>query len=289
MLGAVYMKRSLFGLILAILVTISVACESGEPVSFADENLEDAIRTEIDKPDGDIYTSDLEDIVKLDLSKSGIEKLDGINSIENLETLSLEDNDINDFSPLRKLDALDELTVVGNPFLEDEKQLALLDDLAGEGITVKTSVGEADGPGGFLWKVEKGDTTVYLQGTIHIGKKDLFPLNEKIENAYSEADIIVPEVDLNNVSLGETQKITQKLGMYDDESDISDHISNELYAKLEDALSELGLPIQAVKDFKPWLLANTVQQLMTQKLGYTSGVDEYFLNQAEDDEKEVIG
>src|SRR5699024_1220194 len=201
----------------------------------------------------------------------------------------LENNDISDLTPLADLDQLKELTVTGNPIPEDEDQFEVLDKLAEKGITVKKSVGEADGPGGFLWKVENNDTVVYLQGTIHIGKKDLFPLNEKIENAYSEADIVVPEVDINNMSLIETQEILQKLGMYEDGSDISDHISSDLYSKLEDTLSELGLPIQAVKDFKPWLITNTIQQLMTQKLGYTQGVDEYFLNRAEDDDKEVIG
>ncbi|HLQ71738.1 MAG TPA: TraB/GumN family protein [Bacillota bacterium] len=283
------MKRLLFYLILILSVSILFACESEEPVSIDDNHLEDAIRAEIDKKEGDLYKSDLKDIVKLDLSESGIEKLDGIDALENIETLSLENNDISDLTPLADLDELKELTVTGNPIPEDEDQFEVLDKLAEKGITVKKSVGEADGPGGFLWKVENNDTVVYLQGTIHIGKKDLFPLNEKIENAYSEADIVVPEVDINNMSLIETQEILQKLGMYEDGSDISDHISSDLYSKLEDTLSELGLPIQAVKDFKPWLITNTIQQLMTQKLGYTQGVDEYFLNRAEDDDKEVIG
>lgn len=283
------MKRLFLGIAFIFLTCILFACESGDSVSFSDEHMEEAIRSEIDKPDGDIDESDLEDIVKLDLSDMDIEDLDGIESMENLETLSLEDNDINDVTPLNDLDHLSEVNVIGNPFLSDEDQIDLLESLDDEGITVKSTIGEPDGPGGFLWKAENEDTTVYLQGTIHVGKADLFPMNEKIENAYTESDVVVPEIDLNDVSMQEQQEVTQKLGMYDDGTDVSDHIPEELYAKLEDKLNELGLPLQSVKDFQPWLLANTVQQLMGQKIGYIDGVDQYFLNRAEDDGKDVIG
>src|SRR5699024_8312174 len=47
--------------------------------------------------------------------------------------------------------------------------------------------------------------------------------------------------------------------------------------------------IQTIKDFKPWLLTNTIQQLMAQKIGFINGVDEYFLNRTADDGKDVIG
>lgn len=283
------MKRLFLGIVLILLTSVLFACESGDPVSFSDEHLEDAIRSEIDQPDGNIHDSDLEDIVKLDLSELDIEKLDGIEAIENLETLSLEDNDISDLSPLSNLDNLSEVTVIGNPFLSDDEQIELLEKLDDEGITVKTSIGEPDGPGGFLWKVENKDTTVYLQGTIHVGKEELFPMNAEIENAYAQSDVVVPEIDLNNVSMEEQQQVTEDLGKYDDGTDVSDHISDELYSELEDTLGELGLPLQPIKDFQPWLLANTVQQLMGQQLGYIDGVDEYFLNRTEDDGKDVIG
>src|SRR5699024_5801215 len=129
MLGDVYMKRLFLGLMVVLLSFILFACESGETVTFSDTHLEDEIRTEIEKLDGDIYTSDLEEIVKLDFSGSEIESLDGIEAIVNLETLSLEDNNINDFSPLTKLNHLSEVNVIGNPFYSDEEQVKLLEKL----------------------------------------------------------------------------------------------------------------------------------------------------------------
>lgn len=66
-----------------------------------------------------------------------------------------------------------------------------------------------DGNGGFLWKVEHGDTVVYLHGTIHVGKEKFYPLNPQTEEAYEKSDIILPEVDLNNTDLSGSKRINQ--------------------------------------------------------------------------------
>lgn len=281
------MRRLFTGFMFVFLTFILFACDSGDPVSFSDDQLEDAIRAEIDKPNDDIYKDDLEDIDEMDLSDSDIENIDGLEAAENIETLSLADNDISDFSPLDELEKLDDVTVTGNPFTDDNEQIALLEDLSDDGMNVKMSKGEPDGPGGFLWKVENDDTTVYLQGTIHVASDDLFPLNVESEDAYTKADVVVPEVDLNGTDMEESQELTQELGMYDDGTDIEDHITSDLYEELEDKLNELGLPMQTAKYLKPWLLANTIDQMMTEEIGYTDGVDEYFLDRADEDEKEV--
>lgn len=39
---------------------------------------------------------------------------------------------------------------------------------------------------------------------------------------------------------------------------------------------------------KPWLVSNMVSQLMVQELGFTEGVDMYFLSKAQADDKEII-
>src|SRR5699024_6306560 len=59
---------------------------------------------------------------------------------------------------------------------------------------------EAVKDGGFLWKVENGDTTIYLQGLIRVGSEDFYPLNEEIEQAYESSDVVLPEIDLFNIN-----------------------------------------------------------------------------------------
>lgn len=115
------------------------------------------------------------------------------------------------------------------------------------------------------------------------------PLNKRIEEAYAKSDIIVPEIDLNNLNLFDMQATTMELASYTDGSTIKDHISAELYETLEDAYSDLGYSINMFTQFRPWFHSNLVQNFMTEELGYIEGVDLYFLNRAEQDQKQVIG
>ena len=39
----------------------------------------------------------------------------------------------------------------------------------------------------FLWKVQSDRSTVYLLGSIHFLKENVYPLNQTIENAYESA------------------------------------------------------------------------------------------------------
>ncbi|MUK88838.1 hypothetical protein GMD78_10585 [Ornithinibacillus sp. L9] len=286
------MKKFLHVCFALALTLILVACQSEETLSFSDERLEDAIRGEIEKQnEEELYESDVNEVTELDLSGLEIEELEGLEFFDALETLNLQDNNIQDFSILEQLDNLKEVIIVGNPFDETSN---LLSKLSEQGIEVITTldvevVGSPDGPGGFLWKVENGDTIVYLQGTIHAGTEDFYPLNEKIEQAYAESNVVVPEIDLNNVNPFEMQGITMELATYEDGTTIEDHIPEDLYGLLDETLQELGLPLQMLNNFKPWFLSSTIQQLMTEQLGYVHGVDEYFLNRADQDNKKVIG
>ncbi|GAA0464338.1 TraB/GumN family protein [Alkalibacillus silvisoli] len=265
------------------------ACSSDPTITFSDENLENAVLEEL-RLDEEIEYSDVEEVTELNLSNEGVEDLQGIEAFDGLEVLILTENEISDLSLVMDLQALEEITVIDNPLLEDNQQRSMLDELSEQGVTVidEQQIGDPNGPGGFLWQVEHEGTTVYLQGTIHAGTTDFYPLHEKIETAYYEADVIVPEIDLNDVNMYEMQQTQQELGMYQDGTTIDEHISDELYEELEATIEELGMDMEMFASFKPWLLSSLIQSLRIQELGYLHGVDDYFLNQAVLDDKEVI-
>lgn len=144
------------------------------------------------------------------------------------------------------------------------------------------------GKGGFLWRVENGETTVYLQGTVHLGTEDFYPLHDEIEQAYEEADVVVPEVDITEVDLSSSMDSTMMHGMYMDGSSIEDHVSEEVYAKLEETFSEYNIPMEIVGSFKPWMLESLVMQMIAEELDYMYGVDMYFLERARQDDKEIV-
>ena len=86
---------------------VKITLDSAKPphtiTYFADPNLEAAVRDAIDKPQGDLYTSDLERLEALNASGREIEELTGIEDCINLTNLVLSYNNITDISPLAGL------------------------------------------------------------------------------------------------------------------------------------------------------------------------------------------
>lgn len=291
-MGEISLKRILrFGLLLTFLLLLA-SCQlnkEAEVVYFTDYQLEQIIREELRLPEGDILPEDLKTITELDLSSQRIKSIDGIEYLDHVKTLNLQNNKIADFSPLEGMDSLEEVNIGGNPY-----ETEIIEKLENKNIVVLTKVevevrGNEDGPGGFLWKVENGDTTVYLQGTIHLATEEFYPLNRKIEEAYAKSDIIVPEIDMNNINMLDMQAMTMELATYTDGSSIEDHLAPELYEKLTSSYTDLGYSITMFANYKPWFHSTLIQNLMTEELGFIEGVDFYFLDRAEEDQKQVIG
>lgn len=83
-------------------------------ISFPDSELEEAIRSLISKPTGDIYTSDVEVITELSALNKGISNLEGIQHLVNIRNLYLTFNNISDISPLSSLTKLEKLSLTSN-------------------------------------------------------------------------------------------------------------------------------------------------------------------------------
>lgn len=143
--------------------------------------------------------------------------------------------------------------------------------------------------GGFLWKAENGDTTVYLQGTIHVGNEDFYPLNDTIENAYKEADVVLPEIDLNNMDEAEVMPLTMELATYEGNQTLRDNLPDDVFLALEEILQENGVPAEMMEHFRPWFVETLLMQLALEDSAYSPeyGVDVYFLDRALEDGKEV--
>jgi LPXTG-motif cell wall-anchored protein len=93
---------------------LTQAPPSGSVVKFEDENLEKAVKENLDL-DRDVYTSDLENLYSLYVSNSEISSLKGLEQAENLESLYIGSNNIKDLTPLKGLTNLLDLDVSYNP------------------------------------------------------------------------------------------------------------------------------------------------------------------------------
>ncbi|WMJ79839.1 leucine-rich repeat domain-containing protein [Clostridium sp. MB40-C1] len=83
-------------------------------VKFKDKYLEEAVRYVIMKPEGTIYKSDVEKITYLDAKSSGIQNIEGLEKLTNLEKIDLSFNSIENISALKGLTKLKTLNLSFN-------------------------------------------------------------------------------------------------------------------------------------------------------------------------------
>ncbi len=138
----------------------------------------------------------------------------------------------------------------------------------------------------FLWKVLSKTNTVYILGSIHYLKKEMYPLDDKIEKAFKEADVLAVEADVTNVEKVDVQKLFGG-AFYAENDTLEKHLSPKTYVLLKKELSELGASLEAANKYKPWFLAISLVSLEISKLGFDPnyGIDRYFLSKASEAKK----
>jgi len=142
----------------------------------------------------------------------------------------------------------------------------------------------------FLWEVKKGNTKVYLFGSVHLMKPEVYPLNPVIEEAFEDSDILVVEVDATKLDMESVQKLIMEKASYEEEKTIQSVLSEEHYRKLSDEFAASGMmTIDMVKQFKPWYVMINLASLRIMKLGMDPklGIDVHFLDKAKEN-KETI-
>ena len=121
--------------------------------------------------------------------------------------------------------------------------------------------GQDAGSKGLLWKATNGDNTLYLLGTIHLDRDNVYPLHKSLREAIQASEEVVFELDLNDQ---EGIALLQSLQTYQDGTTLADHISPELYQRVQAAAAALGMAPNGLDAYKPWALASTFSTLSMQ-------------------------
>jgi len=138
----------------------------------------------------------------------------------------------------------------------------------------------------FLWRVQSKANTVYVLGSLHLSKKEIYPLNQKIENAFDQSDILAVEANINDIKKIDIQKLMEN-AFYPAHDTLEKHISPENYEWVKKETTGMSIPIELINKQKPWFLAMTLVTLESLKLGFDPnlGIDKYFLSKAEGKKK----
>jgi len=120
-----------------------------------------------------------------------------------------------------------------------------------------------------------------MLGSIHLLKKDIYPLSNVIESAFNKADALAVEADINDISRLDIQKLMSN-AFYSGDDNLEKHVTMDTFEAVKDHTGRLGLPVEFVYNQKPWFLGLTLESLELMKSGYDPeyGIDKHFLTKA---------
>ena len=147
-------------------------------------------------------------------------------------------------------------------------------------------------PTPMLWKVSKGESTVYLLGSMHFLKDGDYPLSPDVDAAYKDAEKLVFEISPAELSSPAAIAITLQHGMYQDPNHkLQDDLQPTTWQELVSYGAKNNLPVAALQKFEPWMASLTLIALESQKMGMKAdmGLDMHFMNMATADHKPTAG
>ena len=93
----------------------------------------------------------------------------------------------------------------------------------------------------FLWEVKSATNSVYVFGSMHAAKPDMYPLPQPVEDAYRQADRLVVEADITDQA-----KVVESFAllMYAPPDSLDKHVSPEVRKQLEATPLQPTRPVQ---------------------------------------------
>ena len=160
----------------------------------------------------------------------------------------------------------------------DTEARATKDELLAEvGNAALEGARETNGSGApAMWTLSDDDTEIHIFGTVHLLRPDLNWRTEAFDTALAGADTIVFEVDMKSEA-AQRAIATDFLarGMYDDGRTLREVLSPFDEAIVSAAFDSLGVPLDAMNTFEPWMASVNLGVMKLVADGYdpNSGVE----------------
>lgn len=142
-----------------------------------------------------------------------------------------------------------------------------------------------------LYKVGSASSTVYILGSIHLAKPEIYPLDTVIEQAYKRSDVLVVELDAESQeSMIAMQTAMAQLGMYPNGKSLQTELSAQTYKQLQTYAVKSGLALHMLEQMRPWVVMLQLSVMEMMRLGYSPelGIDKHFVDQAKRDSKRMM-
>lgn len=140
-----------------------------------------------------------------------------------------------------------------------------------------------------LWKIETGKRPVFLLGSIHVLRRQNYPLERPIEDAFDEARVVAFEIDLDEARKAAAQP-RHAAARVTKPPTLRNQVSPATYRSVVQYLEDGGYPGSVFDQFSaPWV-ANALVQMELSKLGFDPqwGIDAYFYRRARKYGKTIV-
>lgn len=144
-----------------------------------------------------------------------------------------------------------------------------------------------------LWAVKGAHNTVYLLGSVHVLRPEDARLPEVAERAYSDAEKIVMEIDLDEPGESDPQAVIaqmQRLALLPEGQTLRGVLGTD-YASVSAQSRQQGLDLATVDRFAPWFVATTLLELELARRGFSPeyGIEQTLATRAIRDHKPIQG
>ncbi len=146
-------------------------------------------------------------------------------------------------------------------------------------------------PEPLLWRSEGTTGTVWLLGSFHMLQPTDYPLDARVEAAYTQADRLVFEVDPGEMTDPQTLQAIQKMARFEDGRTLRGVISRRTANRLRRFLGGSEVAMTSADAFKPWYMGLNIAvgSMLTMGLDPKLGLDQHFMQRAQRDDKSVSG
>ncbi len=137
---------------------------------------------------------------------------------------------------------------------------------------------------GLLFEIKSQKNTAYLFGSIHMAKKDFYPMSPKVESAYTLANTVAIEADVSDQNA--VMAIMPKLS-YVNPDKLENHLSAKTWGEVK---AMLGSSAEQLQSVKPAVLTSAVVAQMAMQMGFdpAQGIDLHYIQRAKADKKKLV-
>lgn len=142
-----------------------------------------------------------------------------------------------------------------------------------------------------IWKASRGEATIYIFGTIHLMNENVDWFSGDVKARFEAADTLILEVKGAGNPGPNVQALVVQLGFYRPPLNLAEELGPELYQRVSETATGVGLPEPAVRSMKPWMAMLAITVTSATKLGFLPqyGVDLTLEDAAEAAGKTVAG